>query len=88
MRSAILILWPSFIAAGIAEILFFTLVNPSDLYIFGEAVPLSAMATYSLGFFAFWLITGVSSWLTCYLQCPLDQAGRNRGPDGLHGSAG
>jgi hypothetical protein len=69
MQYAMLVLWPSFLAAGIAEILFFTLVNPQELYIFGEPVYFSAIATYSIGFFAFWALTTVSSMLTMYLNC-------------------
>ena len=31
MKKAVVILWPSFLAAGVAEVLFFTLFDPSDL---------------------------------------------------------
>lgn len=63
----ILVLWPSFLVAGVAVTLFFTLVNPRELYLFGEVVEFSALATYSIGFFAFWLLCAASSLLTLYL---------------------
>ncbi|HLW05303.1 MAG TPA: hypothetical protein VKY38_06995 [Azoarcus sp.] len=63
----ILVLWPSFVIAGIAEMLFFTLVNPRELYLFGHVVDYSPLATYSIGFFAFWAVCAASSLLTLYL---------------------
>lgn len=64
----ILVLWPSFLVAGIAEIVFFTVINPQELYLFGEAVAYSPLATYSIGFFGFWLACSASSLLTLFLQ--------------------
>ncbi|AUN95353.1 hypothetical protein [Pseudazoarcus pumilus] len=63
----ILVLWPSFLVAGVAESLFFTLVNPREFYLFGETVAFSPIATYSIGFFAFWAVCAASSLLTLYL---------------------
>lgn len=63
----ILVLWPSFLVAGVAVSLFFTLVNPRELYLFGEVVEFSPMATYSIGFFGFWILCAASSLLTLYL---------------------
>lgn len=68
MKNFIFVFWPSFLVAGIAEGLFFTLVRPQELYLFGEPVYFSDTATYSIGFLAFWLICASSSFLTCYLQ--------------------
>ena len=68
MQRWIWVLWPSFIVAGVAEALFFTLVDPQEFYIFGEEVHFSALATYSIGFFAFWVICASSSLFTCYLR--------------------
>jgi hypothetical protein len=68
MKKLIEVLWPSFLIAGIAEIVFFTVVNPQELYFFGEAVHMSATATYSIGFFGFWLVCAASSLLTLFFQ--------------------
>ena len=42
MKRLIWVLWPSFVVAGIAEALFFTLIDPQELYLFGEPVELFA----------------------------------------------
>lgn len=64
------VLWPSFLMAGVMEVVFFTLVQPEDLHFFGEPVTLSRQAVYTLGFFAFWAMGAGSSALTCFLQRP------------------
>jgi len=68
MQRMISILWPSFVVAGVAEALFFTLVDPQELYLFGEPVDWSRTAVYSLGFFAFWAICAASSLFTWFIQ--------------------
>lgn len=67
-KRLIWILWPSFIVGGIAETVFFTLIDPQELYLFGEPVHWSRMAVYSVGFFMFWGIAAASSAFTCFLQ--------------------
>lgn len=84
MQKLIWILWPSFVVGGIAEALFFTLIDPQELYLFGEPVSFSRIATYSIGFFAFWALGAASSTFTCFIQrssreinrCPLPQRER------------
>jgi hypothetical protein len=68
MQRLILILWPSFLVAGLAEILFFTVIDPQELYLFGRSVSFSPIATYTIGFFAFWAICAASSMTTCFFQ--------------------
>ena len=67
MKHIIWVLWPAFIAAGIAETAFFTVIDPKQLYLMGQAVELSAMATYSIGFLMFWLICAGSSLMTWFM---------------------
>lgn len=67
-KKLIWILWPSFIVAGIAEGLFFTIFDPQELVVFGETLEWSRTAVYSTGFFVFWAITAMSSAMTCFLQ--------------------
>ncbi|MEZ5616084.1 MAG: hypothetical protein R3E35_12810 [Rhodocyclaceae bacterium] len=84
MQRLIWILWPSFVVAGIAEAVFFTLIDPQELYLFGEPVVFSPIATYSIGFFAFWALCAASSTFTCFIQrssseinsCPLPKRER------------
>ena len=78
-KRLIWILWPSFIVAGAALAVFFTVFDPQDLHFFGEPLELSRMAIYSVGFFLFWVFAAASSALTCFFQrtsaeinrCPL-----------------
>ena len=67
MKTAILILWPSFIVGGIGEVVCFTVFDPRELYLFGEATSLSRMAVYSIGFFLCWAFAAASSSLTVFL---------------------
>lgn len=49
--------WPSFLMAGVLEMLVFSVVDPAQLHWFGGApVELSTMTVYSLAFFVFWLV--------------------------------
>jgi hypothetical protein len=88
MKKAIQILWPSFIVGGIGEVLFFTVFDPRELYLFGEPASLSRLAVYSIGFFLCWAFAAASSAFTCFLQrsaaeinrmCPLEPAARPPG---------
>ncbi|HQV12032.1 MAG TPA: hypothetical protein PKW52_11860 [Nitrospira sp.] len=73
MQRLIQILWPSFLIAGVAEAVFFTVINPQELYLFGKTVNFSATATYSIGFFAFWLVCAASSLVTIFFQRTADE---------------
>jgi hypothetical protein len=61
------VVWTSFLVAGVAEGVFFTLIDPQLLYFLGEPVHFSTIGTYSIGFFFFWLLCLVSSMVTCFL---------------------
>ena len=66
MRTAMAILWPSFIAGGVGTVLFFSLLDPTDLRFVGP-LELDRKAGYTAGFFFFWALAAGSSWLTCFL---------------------
>jgi hypothetical protein len=66
-RRLMWVLWPSFLVAAAANGLYFTLVDPHDLTIFGQPVEASREVAYTIGFFAFWAIAVASSALTVYL---------------------
>lgn len=68
MSKWVQVLWPSFLVAGLAEIVFFTLVDPQQFYLLGEPVNYPESTTYSIGFFAFWLICAASSFMTLFFQ--------------------
>lgn len=67
MKHIIWILWPAFIAAGIAEVVFFTIVDPKQLYLLGQPIELPAIATYSIGFIALWVMCIGSSLMTYFM---------------------
>jgi hypothetical protein len=67
LKTAIWILWPSFLAAIIAEGLVFSLFKPDDLLFFGHPHHFSNEAIYSMGFFMFWSICAVSSGLSLFI---------------------
>jgi hypothetical protein len=69
MKKLANILWPSFLAAGLAEVIFFTAFDPAD-FDFGR------LAAYSIGFFCFWALAASSSALTCFLQRSADEVNR------------
>ncbi|HEX8987201.1 MAG TPA: hypothetical protein VF816_04515 [Rhodocyclaceae bacterium] len=68
MKKLYWIAWPSFLVAGVAEVVFFALVNPGELFLLGEPIELSAIGTYTIGFFLFWAFCFVSSLATCFFQ--------------------
>ena len=76
MKRAMAILWPSFLVGGAAEAVFFTLFDPMDLHLFGNAVDLSRTGVYTLGFFMFWMCAAASSALTSFLQRSADEVNR------------
>jgi hypothetical protein len=64
------IFWPSFLMAGVLEILVFAMINPEDLHWFGKTVQLSHQGIYTISFFGFWFVTVLSSALTAFLAIP------------------
>lgn len=67
MKHVIWVFWPAFVAAGIAESIFFAMIDPQQLYFLGEQVALSDIATYSIGFLLFWLTCAGSSLMTWFM---------------------
>ena len=60
-RLAMTVLWPSFLAAAMAEGLVFSLFEPDALS------ALAPVAVYSIGFFFLWALCALASMLTYYL---------------------
>ena len=62
------IVWPSFLASGIATTVMFAMIDPRDLHAISfPDWDLSRSAGYSIGFFMFWAVTLCSSFLTWLL---------------------
>jgi hypothetical protein len=70
------VLWPGFLVAGAGTIVTFTLFDPVEMSACIGGPEISRTGAYSLGFFLYWLMTSLSSILTCYFQRPCDMAGR------------
>jgi hypothetical protein len=66
MLKILWVLWPSFLVRGLAEGVFFTVIDPQELYLFGEPVTSQRIATYSIGFLGFWAVCAASSLMTCF----------------------
>jgi hypothetical protein len=59
-------LWPSFLSAGVATVLFFAFFDPNTLLACEGGPLLTRIGAYSVGFFLFWLLTAGSSIATMY----------------------
>lgn len=87
LQRLIPILWPSFLVAGLADLVFIALFDPLEMLYRGEAHIEQRLGVYSVGFFVFWLLGISSSALTCYFQrsadeinhCPLPPRSRPEG---------
>lgn len=61
-------LWPAFLVAGVAAIVFFSNIDPATLRAQTMPhVPISREAGYAIGFIMFWAIGAASSALTALL---------------------
>lgn len=64
------VVWPGFLAAIAAEIVFFAIFDPLDL---DMRSGVSREAAYTAAFVAFWVLGMLSSALTLFLQRPQDE---------------
>lgn len=71
------VLWPSFLTAGVATMVFFANIDPETLR--SQTLPdwqISRQAGYTIGFFMFWAVTAASSLLSVFLfRTPPHRAG-------------
>jgi hypothetical protein len=70
------IVWPSFLMAGVLEMLVFAMIDPQDIHWFGQTVQLSRQGIYTVIFFVFWLVTMLSSALTALLAIAPSEVNR------------
>jgi len=75
-QRVISVLWPGFLVASAATVVFFTVFDPEELIASRGGPEVSRLGAYTVGFFLFWGMTSLSSLLTCYFQRPCD-AGRS-----------
>jgi hypothetical protein len=67
-RSLAAVLWPSFLAASLATMVFFAFFDPAELsFAMTTPMELSRMHGYGIGFVFFWFVTCVSSAVSVFL---------------------
>lgn len=76
-RLLMVVLWPSFLVAIVAEGFFFSFFDPAELPLVGGNPALTPLAAYTVGFFFFWVLCALASMLTCYL---IGTSGEQRPP--------
>ncbi len=64
------VLWPSFVAAGLATTLVFAIFDPLELEGASGPVIHSRLGGYSAGFLLFWLLCALSSGVSVYFAQP------------------
>ena len=62
------VIWPAFVVAAFAELVFFAVFDPFELHFFGTPLEVSRVAIYTMGFFGFWALGIASSTLTVMLE--------------------
>ena len=67
LKLAMTVLWPSFLSAIMAEGLFFSVFDPSELMLLGGHLELEPIAAYTMGFFFFWTVCSIASMISLYL---------------------
>jgi hypothetical protein len=73
-RLAMSVLWPSFLMAGVLEMLTFAVVDPRSLHWFGgPPIEWPPLAVYTVTFFIFWGVIAAGSALTQLLGAPAQQ---------------
>ena len=73
------VLWPSFLMAGVMEMLVFAFVDPTQLQLFGgQSIDWSPSAVYTVAFFVFWGVIAMAGALTELLEVGADEINRGR----------
>jgi hypothetical protein len=67
-----MILWPAFLAAAALNALFFSLVDPNDLIVYGAPLEIDRLAAYAIGFGICFAFSAISSFLTWALTKPAE----------------
>jgi hypothetical protein len=75
IQRVVAILWPSFITAGIATVLFTTAFDPAVIFIDYD---ISRMGLYTISFFLFWFFGAITATATCYFLKPCEAINKAR----------
>lgn len=66
-RRLMAVTWPAFLSACVLELLVFSLVDPLDLHLAGDAIGWTRQGVYTAAFFVFWIVCMGSNALTAIL---------------------
>ncbi len=75
IQRVVAILWPSFIMAGIATVLFSTAFDPVVILIDYD---ISRLGSYTICFFLFWSFGALTAAATCYFLIPCEAINKAR----------
>ncbi len=70
VQKCVAVFWPSFLTAGVATIIVFTVFDPLEVFNCIGGPEISRLGAYSVGFFAFWLLTSGSCALALFFRKP------------------
>jgi hypothetical protein len=70
VQRIISVLWPSFLVASLATVLFFVVFDPQELGMLAGLPELTRTGGYTIGFFFFWILGAMGCALTCYFRKP------------------
>lgn len=76
LKASLWVLWPSFLAACLGEMLFFAMFDPEELVMSWQTPQPSRIAVYSVGFFFFWFLATLSGAMTFLLGRSSDEVNR------------
>ncbi len=68
LQCTCVVLWPSFLIAAIATMLFFSVFDPNHILMHTWFPDMSRIGAYTIGFLGFWALGAASSALTCFLR--------------------
>jgi len=88
MSNSIKLLMLSFFTAVLGEAVFFVLIDPQTLYLFGQPVDWRPLAVYSGGFFMFWGLTALTAALVALMLKPGKEVNREPVKRSRHAQAG
>jgi len=88
MSNPIKLLLLSFFTAVLGEAVFFAVIDPQLLYLFGQPVAWSPLAVYSGGFFMFWGLTALTAGLVALMLKPGEEVNREPLKRSRHAQAG
>lgn len=75
IQRMVAVLWPSFITAGIATVLFTTAFDPAVIFIDYD---MSRLGMYTISFFLFWSFGAITATATCYFLKPCEAINKIR----------